>query len=168
MKWSQRQMCFMGGLFLPYCPDFYKHHNQYRSPRICINQNKMTDADVSELIFNQEHRKTLCSELMHARTHTQSQSHLAHITKRADNRSWAQCGRVECVVRPSTQMSMFHFGEWREWSTWRRGRGEEFGRLRKSRRECCWSVSGREKVRLEMTEGKKERQAACVFMLCRD
>lgn len=48
---------------------------------------KMTDADVSELIFNQEHRKTLCSELMHAGTHTQSQSHLAHITKRADNRS---------------------------------------------------------------------------------
>lgn len=34
--------------------------------------------------------------------------------------------------------------------------------------KCCWSVSGREKVRPEMTEGKKERQAACVFMLRRD
>lgn len=118
--------------------------------------------------FQPRTQGNLFSEFMHARTHTQSQSHLAHITKRADNRSWAQCGRVECVVRPSTQMSMFHFGEWRERSARRRGRGEEFGRLRKSRRERCWSVSGREKVRLEMTEGKKERQAACVFMLCRD
>lgn len=167
MKWSQRQMGFMGGCF-------------YLIAQISINttintglqgsvliRKTMTDADESELIFNQEHRKTFAlSSCTH--TCTQSQSHLAHITKRADNRSWAQCGRVECVVRPSTQMSMFHFGEWRERSAWRRGRGEEFGRLRKSRRECCWSVSGREKVRLEMTEGKKERQAACVFMLCRD
>ena len=47
-------------------------------------------------------------------------------------------------------------------------RGEEFRRVRKSRTKCCWSVSGSEKVRLEMTEGRRERQAACVFMLCRD
>lgn len=161
---------FYGGVFLPYCPDFNKHHNQYRSPRICINQKNNDRCRWVRAHFQPRTQENLCSEFMHARTHTrtQSQSHLAHITKRADNRSWAQCGRVECVVRPSTQMSMFHFGEWRERSAWRRGRGEEFGRLRKSRRECCWSVSGREKVRLEMTEGKKERQAACVFMLCRD
>lgn len=50
------------------------------------------------------------------------------------------------------------------------GSGEEFRRVHKSHTpkmllEC---VGEGEKVRLEMTEGKKERQAACVFMLRRD
>lgn len=61
------------------------------------------------------------------------------------------------MPRPSTQMSMFHFGEWRAPGAWRRSGGEEFRRVRKSRAKCCWSVSGREKVRLEMTEGRRER-----------
>lgn len=61
-------------------------------------------------------KKNLCglSSQTKSHTHTHTYCHPLSISSQADNGSWAQCARVECVVWPSTQMSMFHCGEWRE------------------------------------------------------
>lgn len=86
--------------------------NQYSSPQICLNPQTLTvSADVSRSWYWTMKKKILCALSSRVHKHAHAYCHLFSITFHTDNGSWAQRGRVECVVWPSTQMSMLHCGE---------------------------------------------------------
>lgn len=163
-----RRMMFICLNCRPHWLHFSKHHNQYGSWQIYLNLLTLTvSADAVRLILNCKEKKK------RSQAYTGTFCQLCRITDRTDNGSWVQCGRAECAVWPSTQMSMFHFGESRERDRRTQRDGGEKWNLDvfvNHKEIAAWACRGERERRWDgrWQRRETERQAACVFMLCRD